>query len=199
MPHDLAAERAVLGALISGIADQRCTTSVFDVLQASDFYLPAHAQLFALIRRMVQSGEAVDIVTVCSRVLEHDARRRGAPAARGAAPPLRDLRGGRMRRRGSSGPPRAPVRRAENPGGLVGTVDAICDALGFHGSTADPSAPIVRTSVEPFQTEWAATWFRADGHACVAFARTESEARAILLRQPGGPPDALWLPIDGAR
>lgn len=70
MPHDLAAERAVLGALI---VDQRCATSVFDVLNAVDFYLPANAQLFGLIRRMVQHAEPVDIVTVCSRVLEQDA------------------------------------------------------------------------------------------------------------------------------
>lgn len=67
MPHDIPAERALLGALI---LDARVAPSVFELVTGDDFYAPHHANLFNTIRRMVAAGEAVDLVTVASRVHE---------------------------------------------------------------------------------------------------------------------------------
>ena len=60
-PHDLDAERALLGAMLlsSGAAAaglERC--------QPSDFYKPAHGHIFAAIRALMDRGGAVDALTV---------------------------------------------------------------------------------------------------------------------------------------
>ena len=60
-PHDLAAEQAVLGAMmLSAAAAETCRSA----LGADDFYRPAHSLIFASITAMMLAGEPVDAVTV---------------------------------------------------------------------------------------------------------------------------------------
>lgn len=61
MPHDLAAERALLGAVL---VDERVLALVADQLEPTDFYLPQHATLWRTLRAMAQRGSPIDIVTV---------------------------------------------------------------------------------------------------------------------------------------
>ncbi|MBI1757993.1 MAG: replicative DNA helicase [Actinobacteria bacterium] len=65
LPHDLAAERAVLGAamLAASAADD------VDHLDPGDFYDHRHGALLALIRAMRESGQPVDLGTVGGRLL----------------------------------------------------------------------------------------------------------------------------------
>lgn len=60
-PHDLAAESALLGAMLlsSAAAELGSTT-----LDAGDFYKPAHGHIFEAIRRLWLDGQPVDPVTV---------------------------------------------------------------------------------------------------------------------------------------
>jgi hypothetical protein len=79
------------------------------------------------------------------------------------------------------------------------SVDEACDALGFPPSTADPDAEVLSCGVsrsEDPMYPWYVAWRRADGHACVVLTRTLSEALALQSRQPKGPPNGLWLPVD---
>ena len=64
-PHDLAAERALLGAMLltsAAIAD------AVEVTQAEDFYRPAHAHIFDAISGLYGAGEPVDTVTVAAEL-----------------------------------------------------------------------------------------------------------------------------------
>jgi hypothetical protein len=60
-PHDLEAERALLGAvLIAPTAFEAAAT----VVQASDFYRAAHQRVFAAMAAVVRDGRPVDFVTL---------------------------------------------------------------------------------------------------------------------------------------
>jgi replicative DNA helicase len=60
-PHDIAAEQAVLGAMmLSAAAAGSCLAALSD----GDFYRPAHGVIFAAIRDMTRQGCAVDWLTV---------------------------------------------------------------------------------------------------------------------------------------
>lgn len=60
-PHDIAAEQAVLGAMIlSAAAVEICQSA----LSAEDFYRPAHGTIFRHITAMTRAREPVDAVTV---------------------------------------------------------------------------------------------------------------------------------------
>src|ERR1035441_5433450 len=60
-PHDLAAEQAVLGAMmLSAAAAETCRSA----LGADDFYRPAQSLIFASLTAMMLAGEPVDAVTV---------------------------------------------------------------------------------------------------------------------------------------
>lgn len=59
-PHDLAAERAVIG---SALLSRRALESVVD-LDPADFYRPAHEVIWRTVRDLVERGEAVDTITV---------------------------------------------------------------------------------------------------------------------------------------
>lgn len=64
-PHDLAAEQALLGAMLltsEAIADAVGST------EASDFYRPAHAHVFDAITALYGAGEPVDTVTVAAEL-----------------------------------------------------------------------------------------------------------------------------------
>lgn len=64
-PHPAAveSERALLGGLIE---DARALDDLD--LEPTDFYRPEHRRLFALLRRMVDAGDAVDAITVSAAV-----------------------------------------------------------------------------------------------------------------------------------
>jgi replicative DNA helicase len=60
-PHDLDAEQSLLGAMLlshdaASVGIEKCG--------ADDFYKPAHGQIFAAIRALLERGEAIDAVTV---------------------------------------------------------------------------------------------------------------------------------------
>ena len=64
-PHDLAAEKALLGAMLltaQAVADALEHTS------ADDFYRPAHAHVFDAIAALYGAGEPVDTVTVAAEL-----------------------------------------------------------------------------------------------------------------------------------
>lgn len=61
--HDLAAERAVLGAVL---LDNACLAAVAAVVGARDFYLPAHAVIFETMLAMARRGEVVDVLTLAA-------------------------------------------------------------------------------------------------------------------------------------
>jgi replicative DNA helicase len=72
-PHDLAAERAVLGAMMnSAAAAEACRQA----LVAGDFYRPAHGVVFGTILALMRENTPADWVTVKDR-LESDGELRG--------------------------------------------------------------------------------------------------------------------------
>lgn len=62
LPHDLDAERAVIGTLLLHGAD--AFEAIAGRLSAEDFYRPAHGHIIEAVRRLVDAGAAVDPVTV---------------------------------------------------------------------------------------------------------------------------------------
>lgn len=66
-PADLTAEQGVLGAML---LDNTTIADLTGLLRPGDFYRPAHGILFTLITDMFGRGEAVDPITVLSRLLE---------------------------------------------------------------------------------------------------------------------------------
>lgn len=78
-PHVPEAERAVLGALLLDPTVLR----ELGTLTAADFYLPAHASIFAAIREAVDTGERVDSLVVMETL-----RARGDLTKVGGAPYL---------------------------------------------------------------------------------------------------------------
>ena len=72
-PHDLAAERAVIG---SALVSRRALEEVAD-LDPADFYRPAHEVIWRTVRELSERGEAVDTITV-PRALEAAGRSRQA-------------------------------------------------------------------------------------------------------------------------
>lgn len=82
-PHDNDAEMSALGAMmLSGSA----IDDVMDLIEAGDFYRPAHEAIFAGIANLHTHGEPVDAVTVSGEL-----QRRGDLVRVGGAPYLHDL------------------------------------------------------------------------------------------------------------
>lgn len=64
-PHDIAAEQAVLGAmLLSAAAAESCRAA----LSPDDFYRPAHGLIFRHVTAMMRAGDPVDAVTLRDRL-----------------------------------------------------------------------------------------------------------------------------------
>jgi replicative DNA helicase len=62
MPHDLEAEKAVIGALL--ISD--AAASVVGMLQPGDFYRVEHQRIFTVAAEMAMAGGGIDPLTICS-------------------------------------------------------------------------------------------------------------------------------------
>src|SRR5437762_14366675 len=79
-PHNLDAERAVLGAVL--LEGRETLPRVIEVLRPSDFYTEAHRSTYDVMLRLFDRGEPVDVLT-----LQEELRRRdqlefvGGPAA----------------------------------------------------------------------------------------------------------------------
>ncbi|HPF22462.1 MAG: replicative DNA helicase [Hyphomonas sp.] len=60
-PHNLSAEAAVLGAILF---DNNAYQRVADILRSTDFYAPAHQELYEVASLMIQQGRIADGVTL---------------------------------------------------------------------------------------------------------------------------------------
>ena len=65
-PHNLDAEASLLGAML--LDSSAIGLAIEQQLAANDFYKPAHADVFAAIRTLSASGDAVDAVTVADEL-----------------------------------------------------------------------------------------------------------------------------------
>jgi replicative DNA helicase len=61
LPHDLSAERAVLGTIL---VRQDAYPEVCDVLQQDDFFRYAHQLVYGMMGTLHQQGEAIDFITI---------------------------------------------------------------------------------------------------------------------------------------
>ncbi|MBN1172669.1 MAG: DUF3987 domain-containing protein, partial [Micromonosporaceae bacterium] len=66
-PHDLAAERAILGACL---LDPNVVDALADRLTPGDFFQPIHAQLWDTITRQRRAGEPIDPVSLAAHLAE---------------------------------------------------------------------------------------------------------------------------------
>lgn len=77
-PHDTTAERAVLGSVMlstDALAD------VTEIIEAGDFYRPAHQTVYEAIERLFARGEVIDVITVTDELaVSGDLRRIGGHA-----------------------------------------------------------------------------------------------------------------------
>ncbi|MGE4426450.1 MAG: replicative DNA helicase [Solirubrobacteraceae bacterium] len=69
-PHDLAAERAVLGAYM--LSEQaRNEISIDHGLRPEDFYAPQHQVAFAAIQQLYETNTTVDVITVSAQLTQN--------------------------------------------------------------------------------------------------------------------------------
>lgn len=61
VPHSLDAERATIGALL---IDPQAIYKVLDVVSADDFYVPAHATIYAVIAELLNKSQPIDVISV---------------------------------------------------------------------------------------------------------------------------------------
>lgn len=65
MPHDLEAERALLGSIIQ---EEKHLNEAQDLLDLEDWYLEAHRRIWRKMLAMREEASAIDIVTICSEL-----------------------------------------------------------------------------------------------------------------------------------
>ncbi|MEA2460762.1 MAG: replicative helicase, partial [Actinomycetota bacterium] len=68
-PHNLDAEQSVLGAMM---ASREAIANVVEVLEADDFYKPAHTEIYEAIMAIYTRGEAPDAITVADELTRRD-------------------------------------------------------------------------------------------------------------------------------
>jgi replicative DNA helicase len=79
-PHNLDAERAVLGAVL--LEGRETLPRVIEVLRTSDFYTDAHRTIYETMLRLFDRGEPVDLITLSEELRRADALEGvGGPAA----------------------------------------------------------------------------------------------------------------------
>lgn len=64
-PHNLDAERAVLGAMMF---NAKASLDVIDLLDPDDFYTEQHRLIYAAIQTLAGDGKAHDMITVSERL-----------------------------------------------------------------------------------------------------------------------------------
>jgi replicative DNA helicase len=79
-PHNLDAERAVLGAIL--LEGREALPRVLELLRSSDFYLEAHRAVFDTMLRLFDRSEPVDLITLTEELRRADQLQAvGGPAA----------------------------------------------------------------------------------------------------------------------
>ena len=68
-PHNLDAEQSVLGAMLES---KEAIANVIDIVDADDFYKPAHATVYQRILDLYGRGEPADAITVADELGRHD-------------------------------------------------------------------------------------------------------------------------------
>jgi replicative DNA helicase len=68
-PHNLDAEQSVLGAMMES---KEAIASVLEVLEADDFYKPAHVEIYEAILALFGRGDAPDAITVAEELKRRD-------------------------------------------------------------------------------------------------------------------------------
>lgn len=66
-PHSIEAEQSVLGSMIM---DHDAVIVASEILRASDFYRPDHAQIFAAIMELYTSGNPIDLITIQDKLVQ---------------------------------------------------------------------------------------------------------------------------------
>ena len=66
-PQDLEAETSVLGAIM---LDKDAVVKVIDILDASDFYKPAHQSIYETLIELFEKSQPIDLLTVTSKLKE---------------------------------------------------------------------------------------------------------------------------------
>ncbi|MEM9842271.1 MAG: DnaB-like helicase N-terminal domain-containing protein, partial [Pseudomonadota bacterium] len=61
LPHNLSAEAAVIGSILY---DNNAYQRISDFLRPSDFYAPAHQEIFDACQMLIQNGRVADGVTL---------------------------------------------------------------------------------------------------------------------------------------
>ena len=60
-PHNLSAEAAVIGSILY---DNNAFQRIADLLRPTDFYAPAHEEIYEACQRLIQNGRVADGVTL---------------------------------------------------------------------------------------------------------------------------------------
>lgn len=66
-PHSIEAEQSVLGSMIM---DHDAVIVASEILIASDFYRPDHAQIFAAIMELYTTGNPIDLITIQDKLVQ---------------------------------------------------------------------------------------------------------------------------------
>ena len=69
-PHNLDAERAVLGAML--LEGREAVPRAIEVLRPSDFYTDAHRAIYDTMLRLFDRGEPVDLITLSEELRRTD-------------------------------------------------------------------------------------------------------------------------------
>lgn len=122
-PHDLDAERALLGDMLSSIHVGAADAA--EHLVAEDFYSPLHALVFAAAMELRSNGERVDVMTV-----RDELRRQGEKPDHVALMDLATMGGGASRRYADTIANHALSRR------IIRSADGIANAARLPGADA---------------------------------------------------------------
>ena len=68
-PHDIEAEKSVLGAML---LDKEANFIAVQILQAEDFYLPNHGEIYSAILSMSNANKPVDHITLTDELSRRD-------------------------------------------------------------------------------------------------------------------------------
>lgn len=68
-PHDIAAEQAVLGAVL---IDPKVMDMLQERLFPSTFHIPKHHKIFRRMCELADAGEPIDVLTLTTKLMDHD-------------------------------------------------------------------------------------------------------------------------------
>jgi len=69
-PHDMRAERSVLGAMI---LDKEAILDIVEIIKADDFYRGAHTEIFDAVMTLYEKNEPVDMITLGDELSKREA------------------------------------------------------------------------------------------------------------------------------